>query len=85
MPIIATNPFKGRHYPGEVILSAVRWYLRYPLAYQHVSELLAERALFRRCQLRLAMGAGVCARTEQALPTASEDNNQELPRGRNVH
>src|SRR4051794_8237060 len=46
MPITATNPFKGRHYPGEVILSAVRWYLRYPLAYQHVSELLAERGLF---------------------------------------
>jgi transposase, IS6 family len=46
MPITATNPFKGRHYPGEVILSAVRWYLRYPLAYLHVSELLAERGLF---------------------------------------
>src|SRR5918992_44257 len=46
MPMTPTNPFKGRHYPGEVILSAVRWYLRYPLAYQHVSELLAERGLF---------------------------------------
>src|SRR3954447_21156818 len=46
MPITATNPFKGRHYPGEVILSAVRWYVRYPLAYLHVSELLCERGLF---------------------------------------
>src|ERR671920_636271 len=46
MPITPTNPFKGRQYPGEVILSAVRWYLRYPLAYLHVSELLAERGLF---------------------------------------
>jgi len=46
MPISSTNPFKGRHYPGDVILSAVRWYLRYPLAYLHVSELLAERGLF---------------------------------------
>ena len=45
MPISATNPFKGRQYPGEVILTAVRWYLRYPLAYQHVSELLGERGL----------------------------------------
>jgi hypothetical protein len=36
MPITATNPFKGRQYPGEVILQAVRWYLRYPLAYEHV-------------------------------------------------
>ena len=45
MPISAANPFKGRQYSGEVILTAVRWYLRYPLAYGHVSELLAEREL----------------------------------------
>jgi transposase, IS6 family len=31
--------------PGEVILLAVRWYLRYPLAYEHVSELLIERGV----------------------------------------
>jgi transposase-like protein len=45
MAINATNPFKGRQYSGEVILTAERWYLRYPLAYEHVSELLAERGL----------------------------------------
>jgi transposase-like protein len=45
MPITVTNPFKGRQYPGEVILQAVRWYLRYPLAYEHVADLLAERGL----------------------------------------
>lgn len=43
MPITAGNPFKGRQYPGEVILLSVRW--RYPLAYEHVSELLTERGL----------------------------------------
>ena len=41
MPITSINPFKGRHFPGEVILLCVRWYLRYPLAYQHVAELLS--------------------------------------------
>jgi hypothetical protein len=45
VPINATNPFKGRQYSAEVILTAVHWYLRYPLAYEHVSELLAERGL----------------------------------------
>jgi transposase, IS6 family len=45
MPARSVNPFKGRHYSGEVILLAVRWYLRYPLAYQHVAEMLAERGL----------------------------------------
>src|SRR6516164_9727836 len=45
MPITATNPFKWRHFPGQVILLCLRWYLRYPLAYEHVSELLAERGV----------------------------------------
>ena len=45
MPITPTNPFKGRHYPGEVIILCVRWYLRYPLTYEHVSEILAERGV----------------------------------------
>jgi len=25
MPITPTNPFKGRHFPGEVIVLCVRW------------------------------------------------------------
>ena len=45
VPITEANPFKGRQYPGQVIVTAVRWYLRYPLAYEHVSELLSERGL----------------------------------------
>ena len=45
MPITATNPFKGRQYPGELILLCVRWYLRYPLAYEHVAEIIAERGV----------------------------------------
>jgi transposase-like protein len=45
MPITATNPFKGRHFPGTLILLGVHWYLRYPLAYERVAELLAERGV----------------------------------------
>jgi transposase, IS6 family len=45
VPITPTNPFQGRQYPGDVMVMAVRWYLRYPLSYEHVSELLAERGL----------------------------------------
>ena len=40
-----TNPFKGRQYPGVVIVTAVRWYLRHPLAYEYVVERLTERGL----------------------------------------
>ena len=45
MPITAHNPFKGHQYPGELIVLCVRWYLRYPLSYEHVSELVAERGV----------------------------------------
>ena len=45
MPIHPRNPFKGRQFPGEVIILCVRWYLRYPLSYPHVTELVAERGV----------------------------------------
>src|SRR3984885_604548 len=45
MPITSNNPFKGRQHPGELIVLCVRWYLRYPLSYEHVTELMAERGV----------------------------------------
>lgn len=45
MPTEAHNPFKGRPYPGEAIVLCLRRYLRYPLSYQHVTELVAERGV----------------------------------------
>jgi IS6 family transposase len=45
MPITPNNPFKGRQHPGEVIVLRVRLYLRYPLSYEHVTELVAERGV----------------------------------------
>jgi IS6 family transposase len=45
MPITPDNPFKGRQHPGEVIVLCVRSYLRYPLSYEHVAELLEERGV----------------------------------------
>ena len=37
--------FSGRHFPKDVILTAVRWYLRYKLSYRDVQELTAERGV----------------------------------------
>src|ERR1700746_1225329 len=45
MPIGPDNPFKGRQHPGELIIECVRLYLRYPLSYDHVAELVAERGV----------------------------------------
>ena len=32
--------FKGAHFPKEVILMGVRWYVAYPLSTRHVEELM---------------------------------------------
>jgi transposase, IS6 family len=37
--------FVGFRFPPEVIMLAVRWYLRYGLSYRDVEELLAERGI----------------------------------------
>lgn len=39
------TPFKWRHYQPEIILLCVRWYLRYPLSYRNLEEMIAERGL----------------------------------------
>ncbi len=45
-PIVtASEAFVGFRFPAEVILLAVRWYLRYGLSYRDLEELLAERGV----------------------------------------
>jgi IS6 family transposase len=39
------SAFVGFRFPAEVIVVAVRWYLRYGLSYRDVEELLAERGI----------------------------------------
>ncbi len=37
--------FKGRHFEAALIIQAVSWYLRYPLSYHDIEEVLLERGL----------------------------------------
>src|SRR5881409_2124892 len=37
--------FKGAHFPQDIILMGVRWYVAYPLSYRHVEELMQERGV----------------------------------------
>jgi transposase-like protein len=37
--------FKGAHFPKEIILMGVRWYVVYPLSTRHVEELMLERGV----------------------------------------
>ena len=44
-PVRMPSGFTGFRFPPEVILLAVRWYLRYGLSYRDLEELLAERGV----------------------------------------
>ena len=37
--------FKGAHFPKEIILMGVRWYVAYPLSTRHVEALMEERGV----------------------------------------
>ncbi len=37
--------FKGAHFPKDIILMSVRWYVAYALSYRHIEELMEERGV----------------------------------------
>ena len=39
------NAFKWKHFVGEIILQTVRWYLKHPLNYINLKEMMAERGI----------------------------------------
>ena len=40
-----SNSFKWKHFVGEIILLNVRWYLKYPLSYRNLKEMMIERGI----------------------------------------
>lgn len=69
--------FKDHRFPHAIILCAVRWYLRFPLSYQDVVDLLAERGITvdRSTVYRwvIKFGPEITKRTEKHLRRASVD------------
>ena len=45
LPSFDLSAFAGFRFPPEVIMLAVRWYLRFGLSYRDLEELLAERSV----------------------------------------
>lgn len=39
------SDFKGRHFEGEIVLLAVRWYCRYGISYHDLEQMMAERGV----------------------------------------
>jgi transposase, IS6 family len=73
IPVVPGSAFVGFRFPPEIIVLAVRWYLRYGLSYRDVEELLGERGIevdhvtiyrwVQRFTPLLADAAGPCRHT----------------------
>ena len=44
----STEPFKWRHFQTEIILLNVRWYLKYPLSYRNLEDMMLEGSVAKR-------------------------------------
>lgn len=42
---MTSKSFKWKHFEGEIILLNLRWYLKYPLSYRNLEEMMLERGL----------------------------------------
>jgi hypothetical protein len=58
--------FRGRHFRDEVIVLCVRWYLRYPLNYRNLEEIMAERGLAGGSLHHRTLGSHLFAGSQQA-------------------
>ena len=56
---IMLNIFKWKHFESEIILLCVRWYLKYPLSYRNLAEMMAERCLSISHTTILRLGSAV--------------------------
>ena len=39
------SDFKCRHFEGEIVLRAVRWYCRYVISYRDLEQMMGERVM----------------------------------------
>jgi putative transposase len=76
--------FKGAHFPKEVILMGIRWYVAYPLSTRHVEELMEERE-WRWITSPLTAGSSSTAPAGGRMPLPQASGVGELAQGRNLY
>ena len=81
----AKDDFKGRHFEAALIVQAVSWYLRYPLSYRDIEEMLLERGARGGPQHGEPLGARLRAR-DRASPAGVPQAALRLrPHRRDLH
>ena len=76
--------FKGAHFPPEVILMGIRWYVAYPLSTRHVEELMEERGV-EVDHSTITGGSSNIAPAGGKIPSAQTSCVGELAHGRNLY
>ncbi len=72
--------FKWRHFQAEIILLCIRWYLRYPLSYRDLEEMMLERGLHVDHTMIYRSRATRRTRTGEAMPIPSQNHERFVAR-----
>ena len=64
------SEFKWRHFEGEIILWAVRWYCRYGISYRDLEQMMGERGVLVDHSTIYPMGSEICAGDGEAAALA---------------
>src|ERR1700753_1517328 len=76
--------FRKRQFEPAIIVTCVRWYLRFSLSLRDLEELMAERGLVGRSHHGLALGPGIRPRDPEAIAETFEVQTRYMVHGRNV-
>ncbi len=71
---------KRLHYPLDVMLTCVRWYVAYPLSLRHLEEMMAERGIGRSFNCA-PLGHQSIAGPREGLSPSQESRRSELADG----
>jgi transposase-like protein len=72
---------KRLHYPLDVILTCVRWYVAYPLSLRHLEEMMAERRISVDHTTVRRWAIKVLRVLEKAFSPPQESSRSELANG----
>ena len=76
---------KRLHYPLEVMLTCVRWYVAYPLSLRHIEEMMQERGVCVDHATVHRWAIKVLPRSGCRLASAQAPRGSKLAHGRNLH
>jgi transposase-like protein len=76
---------KRLHYPLDVILTCVRWYVAYPLSLRHLEEMMAERGVSADHSTVHRWAIKLLPVLEKAFRRRKRPVGKSWPDGRDVH